>query len=254
MGLLSWILFIWLVWVRGASNPPQSIFMFPLSPSCSSISSLPLNLDTISELDVLSDISEDDPLSWTGQLDEDYPGTIYPDCCAEHGESLVATEPEPPGGPPAPAPLDPGPASESAEAAPAEPPPPEASPQPGFSLLGFCKGLRLPSLLDEDGYICFPSLPEDCTSFLPTELQRYLPLSSPSLVPSFLLLFAVLLSATQSLPASLALALPLALSLCYLEPKVPSRRVPATPPLPDTAPPLLADTATALEELCDPAA
>ncbi|XP_035277912.1 band 4.1-like protein 2 isoform X13 [Anguilla anguilla] len=225
----------------------KSIFMFPLSPSCSSISSLPLNLDTISELDVLSDISEDDPLSWTGQLDGDYPG-IFNSGCAEHGESLAAPEPEPPGGPPAPAPLNPGPASESTEAAapPVEPPPPEAPPKPGFSLSGFCKGLRLPSLLDEDGYICFPSLPEDCTSFLPAELQRYLPLSSPSLIPSFLLLFAVLLSATQSLPASLAMALPLALTLCYLEPKAPSRRAPTVPPL--------ADMATALEELCDPAA
>lgn len=39
----------------------QSLFMFPFSPSSSTLSSLPPTLDTISELDVLSDISEDEP-------------------------------------------------------------------------------------------------------------------------------------------------------------------------------------------------
>ncbi|KAG2468613.1 E41L2 protein, partial [Polypterus senegalus] len=78
---------------------------------------------------------------------------------------------------------------------------------------------KFPSLLDEDGYICFPSLPHDCASFLPSGLRRYIPISSPSLIPSFFLIFALLLSASQSVPFSLTLSLPLALSLCYLEPK-----------------------------------
>ncbi|XP_077076485.1 band 4.1-like protein 2 [Siphateles boraxobius] len=39
----------------------QSLFMFPFSPSSSTLSSLPPTLDTISELDILSDISEDEP-------------------------------------------------------------------------------------------------------------------------------------------------------------------------------------------------
>ncbi|MBN3326500.1 E41L2 protein, partial [Atractosteus spatula] len=95
-----------------------------------------------------------------------------------------------------------------------------------FSFFGLCKSLRLPSLLDEDGYICFPSLPEDCASFMPPGLQPYLPITSPSLIPSFLLIFALLLSASQSLPFSLTLSLPLALSLCYLEPKAPSLSAP----------------------------
>ncbi|CDQ62220.1 unnamed protein product [Oncorhynchus mykiss] len=59
----------------------------------------------------------------------------------------------------------------------------------GFSVLGMLMGLGfLPfSLLDADGYLCFPSLPKDCAACLiPSGLQRYLPLSSPSLVHSFI--------------------------------------------------------------------
>ncbi|KAM9241092.1 band 4.1-like protein 2 [Leptosomus discolor] len=78
------------------------------------------------------------------------------------------------------------------------------------------------SLLDEDGYITFPSLPDVCISFLPPVLQHYIPITSPSFIPSFLLIFVLLLSAFQSIPFSLTFSLPLALSLCYLEPKVTS--------------------------------
>ncbi|XP_069463490.1 band 4.1-like protein 2 isoform X2 [Ambystoma mexicanum] len=85
-----------------------------------------------------------------------------------------------------------------------------------------CFPTKLPSLLDEDGYISFPSLPEVCMSILPPGLQHYVPLTSPSFIPSFLLIFVLLLSASQSLPFSLTLSLPLALALCYLEPKATS--------------------------------
>ncbi|XP_073431904.1 band 4.1-like protein 2 isoform X4 [Dendrobates tinctorius] len=91
----------------------------------------------------------------------------------------------------------------------------------GFFSFSFCRifSLKFPSLLDEDGYISFPSLPEVCVSFLPSHLQRYVPLTSPSFIPSLVLIFVLLFSASQSVPFSLLLSLPLALSLCYLEPK-----------------------------------
>ncbi|XP_031957564.1 band 4.1-like protein 2 isoform X7 [Corvus moneduloides] len=85
-----------------------------------------------------------------------------------------------------------------------------------------CLSFRFRSLLDEDGYITFPSLPDVCISFLPPGLQHYIPITSPSFIPSFLLIFVLLLSAFQSIPFSLTFSLPLALSLCYLEPKVTS--------------------------------
>ncbi|XP_074436835.1 band 4.1-like protein 2 isoform X17 [Larus michahellis] len=85
-----------------------------------------------------------------------------------------------------------------------------------------CFSFSFHSLLDEDGYITFPSLPDVCISFLPPGLQHYIPITSPSFIPSFLLIFVLLLSAFQSIPFSLTLSLPLALSLCYLEPKVTS--------------------------------
>ncbi|XP_032999670.1 band 4.1-like protein 3 [Lacerta agilis] len=75
------------------------------------------------------------------------------------------------------------------------------------------------SLLDENGYISFPSLPEVCISFLPPYLQHYVPITSPSFIPSFFLIFVLLLCTIQSIPFSLTLSLPVALSLCYLEPK-----------------------------------
>ncbi|XP_040206355.1 band 4.1-like protein 2 isoform X3 [Rana temporaria] len=93
-----------------------------------------------------------------------------------------------------------------------------------FFSFSFCKifPLKLPSLLDEDGYISFPSLPDVCVSFLPPGFQRYIQITSPSFIPSFLLIFVLLLSTSQSVPFSLTLSLPLALSLCYLEPKATS--------------------------------
>lgn len=177
-----------------AMHIPQSLFMFPFSPSSSTLSSLPPTLDTISELDLLSDISEDEP-DLLPQPDPEDSGSFPAFACAVDGGQPVSS----------PLPEDP-------------PLPPRRSlPQLALSLLCFCKALRLPSLLDEDGFISLPCLPEDCAALLlPAGLHRHLP---PSLLPSFLLLFAVLLSACQSVVLSLLLALPLALSLCYLEPK-----------------------------------
>lgn len=82
-----------------------------------------------------------------------------------------------------------------------------------------CFSFSFHSLLDEDGYITFPSLPDVCISFLPPGLQHYIRITSPSFIPSFFLIFVLLLSAFQSIPFSLTFSLPLALSLCYLEPK-----------------------------------
>lgn len=77
----------------------------------------------------------------------------------------------------------------------------------------------LPSLLDEDGYLVFPSLPKLWVSFLPPDVQHYIPITSPSFIPSLILIFGLLLSASQSVSFSLTFSLPLALVLCYLEGK-----------------------------------
>ncbi|XP_034143644.1 band 4.1-like protein 2 isoform X15 [Esox lucius] len=241
------------------SSDSKSIFMFPLSSSFSSISSLPPTLDTISELDVLSDISEDEALSW-GQLDGDYPGIWDPDRSAQqHADSLAAAgqyrhqpvEVTPPSSPRACG------NSEPREGSPVRA---KASAQSrlGFSPLGVLTGLRLCllpfSLLDQDGQRCFPSLPQDgAVCPVPTRPQRFLPPSSPSLVPFVMFMSAVLLSASQSLALAFLLALPLALSLVYLESKAPvASQGPAANPCLETH----AETATSLpwEELCDPAA
>ncbi|XP_074043689.1 band 4.1-like protein 2 isoform X9 [Macrotis lagotis] len=94
----------------------------------------------------------------------------------------------------------------------------------GYFSFNICKCFptNFPSLLDEDGYLTLPSLPKVCVSFLPADLQHYVPITSPSFIPSFLLIFGLLLSAFQSVPFSLTFSLPLALSLCYLEPKTTS--------------------------------
>lgn len=96
----------------------------------------------------------------------------------------------------------------------------EPVPGPSFPF-SLSKGFsfNFPSLLDEDGYINFPHLPEICISFLPPGLQHYIRVTSPSFIPSFLVIFLLLLSTLRSIPFSLILSLPVTLSLCYLEPK-----------------------------------
>lgn len=225
--------------------------MFPFSPSSSTLSSIPPTLDTISELDVLS------VLSWTGgeqqQLDGD---ELLPHpCTTAVSSNQYPIRPTAPSPSPA---LPPTPSSSSSsspgcdccdQSLESEAQPQPQPPRSGFSILAACKGLRLrlPSLLDEDGYLCFPSLPEESlAAVLPAGLQRHLPLSSPSLVPSFLVVFAVLLSASQSLGLALLLALPLALALCYLEARASSRLLPPQAPQ-------YTELGTP-EEMCDPAA
>lgn len=88
-----------------------------------------------------------------------------------------------------------------------------------------CFPSGLPSLLDEDGYLAFPSLPKVWVSFLPPDIQHYVPVTSPSFIPSLILIFGLLLSASQSVSFSLTFSLPLTLALCYLEAKVNSFHV-----------------------------
>ncbi|XP_070308777.1 band 4.1-like protein 3 isoform X3 [Odocoileus virginianus] len=101
---------------------------------------------------------------------------------------------------------------------------PSHKPQPGRGATLFSFSLQLPgsfpSLLDDEGYLSFPSLSE--SALLPQSLQHYLPIRSPSLVPCFLFIFFFLLSASFSVPYALTLSFPLALCLCYLEPKAAS--------------------------------
>ncbi|GAA6073142.1 band 4.1-like protein 2 isoform X19, partial [Tachysurus ichikawai] len=121
------------------SSDSKSLCMFPFFPSSSSLSSLPPALDTISELDVLSDVSEDEPdLDRDPDLEPDFP--VEPDShpvdpdptqCAEEGVSAFALPPS---------------------SVPCEP-----QPHPGSSLLALFKGVHL---LDEDGSIALP-----CPSF-----------------------------------------------------------------------------------------
>ncbi|XP_040209947.1 band 4.1-like protein 3 isoform X15 [Rana temporaria] len=89
----------------------------------------------------------------------------------------------------------------------------------GGTLFSFSLHLpdSFPSLLDDDGYLSFPNISE--ANFLPENLQHYLPIQSPSLIPCFLFIFFFLLSASFSVPCALTLSFPLAMCLCYLEPK-----------------------------------
>ncbi|XP_075059167.1 band 4.1-like protein 2 isoform X3 [Mixophyes fleayi] len=179
---------------------------------------IPANLASIPEMDVFSDISEDDAMEEEHEKPFSGAGLDYREC--DIYEMLAAHD------------LPPKILESTAHAG------SHFSPlavytnlsfnyktlECGFFSFSFCKifPLKLPSLLDEDGYISFPSLPEVCVSFLPSSLQRYVLLTSPSFIPSLLLIFVLLLSASQSVPFSIILSLPLALSLCYLEPKVTS--------------------------------
>ncbi|XP_039603382.1 band 4.1-like protein 2 isoform X3 [Polypterus senegalus] len=201
------------------SPESKSHCICPLSPACSMSSQFHL-LETVLELDVFSDISEDDPLT-TDDLDEDYSDnlsntgqiSLQANAQLEHENLISSFQKTFTTHLPTPVTKPCFDVTEEAFS------PVQIKSELYFSFLSFCKCFKFPSLLDEDGYICFPSLPHDCASFLPSGLRRYIPISSPSLIPSFFLIFALLLSASQSVPFSLTLSLPLALSLCYLEPK-----------------------------------
>lgn len=196
--------------------------MCPPSPLIRCVSSLSPNLLPVPEVDLLSDISEEDPFGEADQITLDsleLPSTGEP---SEQGDSDVTT-------------LD------SVSGPVAVPPQPDCPPthekprkeadhkgsEFGYFSFRFCKCFppSFPSLLDEDGYLAFPSLPKVWVSFLPADVQHYLPITSPSFLPSLILIFGLLLSASQSVPFSLTFSLPLALSLCYLEAKATSFNV-----------------------------
>uniref|UniRef100_A0A7N5K9T3 Protein 4.1 n=1 Tax=Ailuropoda melanoleuca TaxID=9646 RepID=A0A7N5K9T3_AILME len=200
----------------------KSVSMCPPSPLIRCVSSLSPNLLPVPEVDLLSDISEEDPFGEADQITLDsleLPSTGEP---SEQGDSDVTT-------------LD---SVSGPVAAPPQPdcPPTHEKPQKeadhkgsefGSFSFRFCKCFppSFPSLLDEDGYLTFPSLPKVWVSFLPADVQHYLPITSPSFLPSLILIFGLLLSASQSVPFSLTFSLPLALSLCYLEAKATSFNV-----------------------------
>lgn len=193
--------------------------MCPPSPLIRCVSSLSPNLSPVPERDLLSDISEEDPFGEADRITLDsleLPSTGDP---SEQGDGDVT---------PLDSVLGPGAAPPQPDCPPTrEQPLKEAGPEDsefGYFSFHFCKCFppSFPSLLDEDGYLAFPSLPKVWVSFLPADIQHYLPITSPSFLPSLILIFGLLLSASQSVPFSLTFALPLALSLCYLEAKATS--------------------------------
>ena len=152
-------------------------------------------------MDLLSDISEEDPFGEADRITLDSLDRLCTGEALEQG------------------PCEPGLGPLEAPSEPARPPVPalkeadHTDPECG-SFFRFCRCSlpRFPSLLDEDGSLAFRSLPKVWVSLLPADARR-----SASFFPSLILLFGLLLSASQSVPFSLALSLPLALSLCYLE-------------------------------------
>lgn len=167
-------------------------------------------------MDLLSDISEEDPFGEADQLTLDSLELLSTGERSKRGDSGVAARdsvwdpvvaPSPTGCPP----------TQEKPLKDAE----HKDSEFGYFSFSFCKCFpsSFPSLLDEDGYLAFPSLPRVWVSFLPADVQHYVPVTSPSFLPSLLLIFGLLLSASQSVTFSLAFSLPLALSFCYLEAK-----------------------------------
>ncbi|XP_059033540.1 band 4.1-like protein 2 isoform X14 [Mustela lutreola] len=193
--------------------------MCPPSPLIRCVSSLSPNLLPVPEMDLLSDISEEDPFGEADQITLDSLELPSSGELSELGDCEV-------------------PALDSVSGPIAAPPQPDCPPthekplkeadrkdsEFGYFSFHFCKCFppSFPSLLDDDGYLAFPSLPKVWVSFLPDDVQHYLPITSPSFLPSLILIFGLLLSASQSVPFSLTFSLPLALSLCYLEAKATS--------------------------------
>lgn len=190
--------------------------MCPLSPLICCSSSLPPYLLPVLEVDLLSDISEEDPFGEADQTTLDSLELLSMGGLSEQADLEVTTLDSV---------LDPV----------------VASPQPddhfmhektlksavpkdaALDYLSFtfhkCFASGFPSLLDKDGYLAFPSLPKLWVSFLPADIQHRFPITSPSFIPSLILSFGLLLSTSQSVAFSLTFSLPLALALCYLEGK-----------------------------------
>ncbi|XP_036025100.1 band 4.1-like protein 2 isoform X18 [Onychomys torridus] len=194
----------------------KTVCMCPPSPLICCTSSFSPHLLPVPEVDLLSDISEEDP---SGEADEttlDSFELLSTGGASEQGDPEVATLDSV---------LDPAVAPPQTDCPfihektlkSADPKDSEF----GYFSLNFYKYFAsgLPSLLDEDGYLAFPSLPKIWVSFLPPDVQHYIPITSPSFIPSLILIFGLLLSASQSVSFSLTFSLPLALALCYLEGK-----------------------------------
>nr|XP_060609338.1 band 4.1-like protein 2 isoform X6 [Anolis sagrei ordinatus] len=209
----------------GITKMPQledgkTVYTHQLSPLIYHLSSHSPNLPAIPEKDVLSDISEHDNLGkpvYTPSDSTNCSPVKEALACDRNEEKFPAKSSEPVNllmtGHYLPLAIERG-ADKNADYD-------DTLPGVPFNL-SKCLPFSFPSVLDEDGYISFPSLPEVCISFLPPGLQHYVPITSPSFLPSFLLTFVLLLSAFQSVPFALTFSLPVALSLCYLEPKATS--------------------------------
>ncbi|XP_032699368.1 band 4.1-like protein 2 isoform X11 [Lontra canadensis] len=196
--------------------------MCPPSPLIRCVSSLSPNLLPVPEMDLLSDISEEDPFGEADQITLDSLELPSSGELSELGDCEVPALDSVSG----PIAAHPQPDCPSTHEKPLK----EADRKDsefGYFSFRFCKCFppSFPSLLDDDGYLAFPSLPKVWVSFLPDDVQHYLPITSPSFLPSLILIFGLLLSASQSVPFSLTFSLPLALSLCYLEAKATSFNV-----------------------------
>ncbi|XP_045400316.1 band 4.1-like protein 3 [Lemur catta] len=196
--------------------------MCPPSPLIHRVSSFSPNLLPVPEMDWLSDISEEDPFGEADQITLDSLELLSTGETSEQGDPEVATSDlvlDPTVVPPQPD--CPSPIHEKTPKAADH----DDSECGYFFSFYKCFPSGFPSLLDEDGYLAFPSLPRVWVSFLPAGVQHYVPITSPSFIPSLILIFGLLLSASQSVPFSLTFSLPLALSLCYLEAKATSFNV-----------------------------
>jgi hypothetical protein len=191
--------------------------MCPHSPLIRCTSSFSPNLLAVPEVDLLSDISEEDPVGEADQITLDSVELLSTGETSEQGDTEVGTpdsDLDPVTAPPQPVH---GKTLKEAD---------HKDSEFGY-FFSFCKCFPpgFPALLDEDGYLAFPSLPKLWVPFLPPDVQHYVPITSPSFIPSLILIFGLLLSASQSVPFSLTFALPLALALCYLEAKATSSNV-----------------------------
>ncbi|XP_015413300.1 PREDICTED: band 4.1-like protein 2 isoform X10 [Myotis davidii] len=200
----------------------KPVFICPPSPLIRYASCLSPNLLPVPEMDLLSDISEEDPFGEADQVTLDSLELLSTGETSEQGDCDVAVLDSVSDPIVAPSQIDCPPTHEK--------PLKEADLKDsefGYFPFSFCKCFppSFPSLLDEDGYLAFPSLPKVWVSFLPADVQHYVPITSPSFLPSLILIFGLLLSASQSVPFSLTFSLPLALSLCYLEAKATSFHV-----------------------------
>lgn len=193
--------------------------MCPSSPLICCTSSFTPYLPPVPEVDLLSDISEEDPFGEADQTTLDSFELLSVGGTSEQGDPEVATSDsvsDPVDAPPQPD----GPSTHEKTLELAVPKDAEL----GYFSFTFhkCFASGFPSLLDEDGYLAFPSLPKLWVSFLPADMRHHVPITSPSFIPSLLLSFGLLLSASQSVAFSLTFSLPLALALCYLEGKATS--------------------------------